>query len=52
MGKKNSMENATIVVSMVTSLMNSMRNKNLKENVTNVKRRVIKHQNVDLNHPI
>ena len=34
MEKKNSMENATIVVSMVTRLMNAIRNQNLRESVT------------------
>ena len=36
-GKLNSMENATIVISMVIELMNAKRNLSLKENVTNAR---------------
>ena len=37
MGKKNSMESATITASMVIRLMNVKRNLNLKANVTNAR---------------
>ena len=37
MVKLNSMENVKIEISMVIELMNARRNKNLKENVTNVR---------------
>ena len=52
MERKNSMENATIVVSMVIKLMNARRNQNLKANVTNARSKVTRHPNVDQNHSI
>ena len=52
MERKNLMETATIIVSMVIKLMNARRNQNLKANVTNEKGMVTKHQNVDPNHSI
>ena len=48
MGKKNSMENATIKISMVIGLMNAKRNLSLKENVTNVRSMGTSHQNAKL----
>ena len=37
MGKQNSMENATIEISMVIGKMNAMRNPSLKANSTNAR---------------
>ena len=37
MGKQNSMENATIVISMIIEKMSSKRNPRLKENVINAR---------------
>ena len=45
MGKKNSIENATIAINMVIRLMNAKRNTNLKANVTNVRNMDTRHQN-------
>ena len=52
MEKKNSMENATIVVSMVTRLMNAKINQNLKASVINARKKVTRHQNAELSHSI
>ena len=52
MKKKNSMENVTTTINMVTKLMNARRNLNLKVNVTNAKNMVTRHQNADPNHSI
>ena len=52
MEKKNSMENATTAISMVTKPMNARRNQNLKVNVTNVEGMFTRHWNVDPNHSI
>ena len=46
MGKKNSMENATIAINMVIRLMNAKRNQDSKANVTNVINMDTIHQNV------
>ena len=46
------MENATTVVSMVTRLMNAIRNQNLRASVTSVRKKVIRHQNVKLSYSI
>ena len=43
MEKKNSMESATIVVSMVIRKMNAKRNQNLRVSVTNVRNEDIRH---------
>ena len=49
---KNSMENTTIAVNMVTRLMNAKRNQNLRASVTNARNKVTRHLNVDLSHSI
>lgn len=46
------MENVKIVVNMVIKLMSARRNQNFKVNVTNVRDKVTRHPNVDLNHSI
>ena len=45
MGNQNSINNATIAISMVIGIMNAKRNQDLKENVTNVKNLDTSHQN-------
>ena len=52
MEKLNSMENATTAVSMVIELMNAKRKQSLRASVTNVRNKVTRHMNVDLNHSI
>ena len=52
MEKLNSMENATILVSMVIGLMNARINQNLRASVTNARNKVTRHLNVDLSHSI
>ena len=52
MGKQNSMENATIVVSMVIGPMNVKRNQNLKVSVTNARNKGTRHQNAKPRHSI
>ena len=43
MEKLNSMENASIVVSMVIELMNAKRNQNLRVGITNVRNKVTRN---------
>ena len=50
MEKKNSMVNVKTTINMVTKKINVKRNQNLKENVTNAKGMVTKHQNAHPNH--
>jgi hypothetical protein len=45
MEKKNLMESATIVISMVIEKMNAKRNQDLKANVTNERNMDTSHQN-------
>ena len=45
MGKKNSIENVTIVTNMVIGKMNGRRNQVLKANVTNVRSMGTNHKN-------
>ena len=50
MGKKNSMESATIAINMVIELMNAKRDLNLKANVTNVRSMGTNLQNAKLKY--
>ena len=52
MQKKNSMVNVTIAINMVKRQMNVKRNQNLKENVTNARNKVTRHQTTRPSHSI
>ena len=52
MEKKNSMESVITTISMVTKLMNSRRNQNLKVNVINARSKVTRYPSADQSHSI